>query len=139
MKLITDEKNVQALFVLVTGNLTGVKFGVEITKDEKKKSVFGTFPVFDLDKGNVLFEPVSMCKFLSLKQKKMNLIPNDTEGILVEEFLEKFGKFESALTEDDFKSFDKTLENDFLVGEKLSLADIKNLKIIQTFQNGFPN
>ena len=60
--MITDEKNTQALFVLITGNLTGVKFGVEITNDEKKKSVFGTFPVFDLDKGNVLFEPVAMCK-----------------------------------------------------------------------------
>jgi hypothetical protein len=61
-RFVTDEKNVSSLFVLISANVTGVKFPVDISTDEKQKSIIGTFPVFDVDKSTPLFEPVSMCK-----------------------------------------------------------------------------
>jgi glutathione S-transferase len=70
------------------------------------------------------------------------LIPSDSEGLLVQQYAEKYGKPSYEITVEDLTSLEASLKNDFFVGvflililtifhkEKLSLADIVLFSLI---------
>jgi SH3-like domain-containing protein len=59
---------------------------------------------------------LTIFRFVSLKQKKVNLIPSDSEGLFVQQYAEKYGKPSYEITIDDLTSLESSLKNDFFVG-----------------------